>query len=574
MRLFSPKLLIFVLLLSSSYTVFAQNDTPDRIIGVDEGQTFDYVITSKFGLDEPLFGDGFNNMTLEEGDTFKMTVINSNPSIGDTIELVLWNSDVNVSYTNELAIFDFIIYKDWEFWRTLLTNVGFDSYLDDDIFTFAFTEENTDSGLFAYLEYSYDVRLGINTHQLVYVAPINDVQNPLSFIQIDLGKTAMPRPDLDNIGFNAGEFYQYEVLQVSGFGDNPVIEGLDGGISFENGEKFLVSPLDDSPGAVDSVLATIQSSNSGIIYQNRLDFLNSINSPAFFIYNDWNYIEDLVNRFIANREEGVSITYDFTADEFIYEEDNAQAIGYSLELIYDLNSGVLTYESYIVENTILNTVQIIEFTLRNKIEIDESTLNFDIRREYEYELVKYDPVSNTDPLFQTQDDSLFIFEGDTFTIIPQTQPDNDNLVPVRISHDGESLVIFNQVDGLGSFFVYADWDYWVTILELLQEFSVDGLTITYEQDDDTFTINRVIDITDFQSEELMIYDKETGVLLKYSFSASGLDSSGDPASFIIEFELKGSPDGGSNKDDNPGFLLPFGVFALFIAVITRRKFKK
>ncbi|MCE7735702.1 MAG: hypothetical protein GPJ54_12540 [Candidatus Heimdallarchaeota archaeon] len=573
MRLFSPKLLIFVLLLSS-YTVFAQNEGPNRIIGVNEGQTYDYVITNKFGLEGTLFSDGFNNMTLEEGDTFKMTIIDSNPSIGETIELQLSNSEVNVSYTNELAFFDFVIYKDWEFWSTLLTTLSFDYYLDDDLFSFAYSLEDTDNGVFVYLEYSYDVILGINTHQLVYVAPINDPQNAISFIQIDLGTTAMPRPDLENIGFRAGEFYQYEVLQVSGFDDNSVIEGLNGGISFENGDKFLVSPLGDSPGGTDSVLTSIQSANNGIIYQNRLDFLNSINSPAFFIYHDWDYIETLVDRFIDDREEGVSITYEFTAEEFIYEEVNTQSIGYSLELIYDLNSGVLTFESYIQENTILNTVKIIEFTLRDKIEIDKTTLNFDIKGEYEYELTTYDPVSNADPLFQTQDDSLFVFEGDKFTITPQTGPDNDNLVPVRIWSDDESLIIFNQLDGLGSFFIYADWDYWTTVIELLQEFSVEGLEITFVNNDDTFTVHRVIDITGFQSNELMIYDKDTGVLLEYSFSASGIDGNGDPASFIIEFELTGSPDGGSNKDDSPGFLLPLGVLTLFITVITRRKFRK
>ena len=75
MRLISPKTLIFLLLLSS-FTVFAQNEAPDPIVGVSNGQTYEYVVTNKFGLEGPLFTDGFNNMSLETDDTFKLTILN------------------------------------------------------------------------------------------------------------------------------------------------------------------------------------------------------------------------------------------------------------------------------------------------------------------------------------------------------------------------------------------------------------------------------------------------------------------------------------------------------------------
>lgn len=573
MKLISSKILIFVLLFSS-FTVLGQEDGPEKLVGVSKGQTYDYVITEKFGLEGPSFSDGFNNMTLEAGDTFKMTVLTDTPTISNTIDVEIWNSEVNVTYAIALGFFDLVIYRDWEFWQNVLGNAGFGSYIDDDLFSFAYTLEDNVNGLLVYLEYSYDVNTGVNTHQLVYVAPQNDIQNPISFIQIDLGKTAMPRVDLSNIGFNSGEFFSYEVLQIDGFGGNSVIDGIDGGLQLNTGDNFLVSPLSDTPGTTDSVLATIQSDDGGIVYQNRLDFLNSVNSPAFFIYNDWEYIEDLVDRMKTEAEEGLTISYDFTSDEFIYEENYISGIGgYTLELIYDLTTGVLTYESFFVENSILSTVQIIEFTLRDTIEIDESLQNFELRGDYEYELVKYKPVSNADPLFETEDDQFFIFEGDKFTISPQTGPDSDHLVPLSISSVDGNLVIFNNLDGLGSFFVYADWTYWETVIELLQDFSIEGLTITYEQDDDTFTIHRLFDTTDLQSDEEMVYDKATGVLKSYSYAAIGLDPDGKEVSLIIIFELKDSPDK-SDKDDTPAFALPLGIFALVTLVVFRRKLKK
>jgi len=193
MKWFSLQQFILILLLTSTF-VTAQVSQPVETFGVNVGDTYNYVISRKLGIDGPVFTDGYEELNLENGDTFNLTILNTSPSLAGTINLELWNQEANVTYENNIAFFDFIVFVDWEYTVSVLESFNLEYYIDKETIHFTFFIEG-ENGEATYFEYAYILDTGVLFHKLEYTAPVNNFQNPSKILQIDLGDTAIPRPD-------------------------------------------------------------------------------------------------------------------------------------------------------------------------------------------------------------------------------------------------------------------------------------------------------------------------------------------------------------------------------------------
>jgi hypothetical protein len=580
MKLISSKVFLLMILFSSTL-VTSQDTSPIEEIGVKNGDTFEYVLTHYAGFDPsiPIFNYGDEEeMYLEVGDTFFLTVIDDSITLGNMIELELWNSEANVTYENSLGIFDFVIFKDWEFWIELINEFdGGAHYQNEEIIQFSFILEDEEDDLFFYFEYIYLKSTGVATHQYIYIADINNPNQPLAIRQINMGVSYVPRPDYNALGFNAGGLYTYDILQLQGYGSEPLFFGIGDNLTLSEGDKFLVSPLTDLVGSVNTIPISIQGTDKGILYENRLDIVYSVESPAFFLFNDWDYIEGVMKSYIDFAPDDVIVSYEFSSNELIYNQDfTSEDSYYSLQLTYDLESGTLLYLSYIFENTDDNDLKILELEQSQVLGVDTSSLKFDFGLSYNYVVVDYKPLSFEDAFFTTESDQLFLFKDDEFSVIALDDPDNDNVLPLRIIGEAGQINLLSQLDVFGSFFIFADWEYWSGLIDLVNEFAGDGLAISYEQSEDLFTFHRTVIGDGFQSDETISYNIDNGVLTYYSYDLQGVTSEGDDAQIVIIFELAGTSkrDSQSDDSDSPSMLIPISIVAFVFAILVKRKYIK
>ncbi|MHA2029594.1 MAG: hypothetical protein ACW99Q_09410, partial [Candidatus Kariarchaeaceae archaeon] len=555
MKVISSKVILVLILILSPF-VNAQSTSPSEEIGVQNGDTFEYVLTHYVGFDpeSPIFSYGTDEkMFLEVGDTFFVTVVDDSISVGNFIDLELWNAESNVTYENSLDIFDFVIFKDWEYWIDLIEEFeGGAHYQNDEIIQFSFILEDEEENLFFYFEYVYLKSSGVATHQYAYIAENDNRNQPVAFRQINMGSSYVPRPNYSAVGYTTGGLYTYEVLQVQGYGSEPILFGIDGNLTLNTGDKFLVSPLTDIVNSVNTIPISIQGVTASIFYENRLDIVNSINFPAFFLFADWDYIEGSIKSLKDFTPDEITISYEFTSNEFVYNQDFTTPNSYySFELNYDLESGSLLYLSYIFENTVESNLKILEFKQSATTLVDKSLLKFDMESSYNYVVIDYSPISFEDAFFTTESDQLFLFADDEFSAAPLESPDSNNVHPVRISADPGQITLLSRLDVFGSFFVFADWDYWASIIDIVNDFAGEGLTVSYEQNETLFTFYRTINGIDFQSEEIISYNVENGVLDYYYYEFAGVTSDGTDVEIIINFELTGISNPNSNEDDSP-----------------------
>lgn len=580
MKLLSMKYFIFLILLTSTFVSGQIDDEPERIISVNAGDSFTYVISQKLGIDGAVFSDGYNDLYLENGDTFNLTVLDSTLNTGQKISLELWNQVSNVTYENDFAFFDFVWYADWDYTVAFLESFGLDYYEDQESihFTFFINSGGEDA---TYFEYSYLKETGILLHKLEYQAPINDFQNPSKRIQIDLGLTPLDRYEFGELGFNVGDYYIYEMIQLQGFEDQYVFQGKNDTLSLEAGNQFVVTPLSSEPNSVESVPISVQSLNDGILYSNKLDFQNSFANPSFFIYPNWNYIDHIVDLKDLNSNEDKTIESSTTSTKFVYKETFVNSTSYyKLELQYDLSSGVLTYESLVLENFWNVSFGIIEFQLDNTNKIDQTKFKLDLDLTYNYKLVNYE-ANNYEPLFRSDDGNLWLFSDDTFSITPTSQPNNNHVIEVLVDADGDTIESTNRLDLIGSYFVYTDWDFWGDLILLLDDFSTSDAGYKLTNTNGEITFSQTLNTPNLQILETMVYDETNGVLIYYAFKVTGTDLSGGVIFTEIEFELESTtptsniqnPGKKSNGDNGPILFLTVVVVSVMLLVTIQKKYK-
>ncbi len=537
-------------------SILGQQDIPEENIRVREGEVYTYQITNILNFEDIPFFVGENNqgITGELGDIIRLEIINTELNENSEIEIEIRSKDETAQYFNKMDTFDLIVFADWDYWRNLAK--GYNIFFQETEDTFEFQIAFLDNDLVIYLVTTYDKTNGVFLYQLIYVTPENDFNNPIAFIEISQGNP-LPQPDKSKIDVSLTDFYQFEITQLVGYEDIPLLNGTDGELYAESGNVIEVLVVGEELTSNREIFVAAKNDNATIIYPNRMDFLNSVYEISFFVFTDWTYLGELVDVFSANLTDHHEISYEITNQLFIYNEEfwNESEVFYNIELQYNISTGALVYQAFIYENLTTSEISIVEINQLKSVQVDTTTLLIDENQEFSFIIDQYE-TTELRPVLSTPGGNIWLFDGDIFDIILDETRHQSNEAEVILHSLDQTFSFTNSLVSLGSFIIYPDWDYWKEYLNLLIGFTDNVTSITYTQDEILFSVTITIldNVTDYEYQ--LSYEKVNGVLNQLTVSSEILQEDNSTSSFNLEINRYTGPKPfGNYTETTPFFTL-------------------
>lgn len=534
-------MLIVIILGSFPISIIGQQDVPEESIGVTEGQIFTYQITNILNFEDIPFFVGENNqgITGELGDVIRLEIISTELTEKSEIEIELRSKDESVQYFNKMDTFDLIVFADWDYWRNLVKGYNIVFQETDD--TFEFQIAFLDDGLVYYLVTTYDKTNGVFLYQLIYITPENDFDNPIALVEISQGNP-LPQPDKSKIDASLTDFYQFEITQLIGYEDTPLLNGTDGELYAESGDVIEILVVGDELTSNREIFLAAKNDNTTIIYPNRMDFLNSVYEISFFVFTDWAYLGELTDVFSANLTDHHQISYEITDQLFIYKEEfwNESEVFYDIELQYNISTGAMVYQGFIFENLTSSEISIVEINQLKPVQVDTTTLLINENQDFSFVVEQYES-SEPRPILSTLGGNIWLFEGDIFDIILDETRHQLNEAEVRLHSLDQTFSFTNSLTSLGSFIIYPDWDYWGEYLDFLTSFTDNVTSVSYTQDEILFSVNITIldNVTDYEYQ--ISYEKANGVLNQLSVNSEIIQEDNSTTSFNLEINRYTGP---------------------------------
>lgn len=327
------------------------------------------------------------------------------------------------------------------------------------------------------------------------------------------------------------------------------------GYQVSENDTFTVTVVDDSYSSDNTIDVQINLNSHIISTTDEVDKLD------FILIPDWNYWSNYFGTqyFSYDSSGNINIQFGFSDSGYFYY----------FAFAYSPTGILIAYYVYIAEDTNqTNPFYAIEYDLIDQTvplttnTFDVSLYGIEANKEYEYVLTTYDTQS-TAPFFQTQNDQLYLFEGDHFTVKIRATPNNQGQIPLTITSGSDSITYVDDMTSLGSFVVYIDYESWINILDDEKANLGDGEFLDYSLDN-IFKIHYVGNSGGDSLEWTMEYNYKSGVLEHYEVVA---DIQGQSTHIVVDIV--------KSKSSRIIAITPFILLSGFVTavVIQRRKNK-